>query len=175
MFVLVSREFVISHPAVKRFASNVSVCVVPKTRRFTSTEILEAFSCDVLMSGTAMSATFMVLTFRVEMFAVVEERLSAVRIGISTDEFMPPLTMIPLFGLDASLPILKSNNARFPSWNAVVPCVFQKKFCVCDVGFITDRVLWNCANPVAVSWFVVIRVAALMVEVLMSNEDILGI
>jgi hypothetical protein len=116
MFVLVSRVFVISHPAVMRSASRVSVCVVPKTRRSTSTEILEALSCDVLMSGTVISvSTIMVLTFRVEMFASVDERLSAVRIGISTDEFVPPLTMIPLFGLRASFPILKSTDARFPS------------------------------------------------------------
>ena len=115
MFVLVSSVLVISQPADMISASKISVCVVPATDRFTSTEILEALSCDVLMSGISISATFMVLTFSVEMFAVVEERLSAVRIGISTDEFVPPLTMIPLFGLDASLPILKSTNARLPS------------------------------------------------------------
>lgn len=174
MLELVSRVLVISQPAEMMSASNMSVCVVPATDRFTSTEILEALSCDVLMSGTEMSATFMVLTFRVEMFAVVEERLSAVRIGISTDEFTPPLTIIPLFGLDASLPILKSTNARLPSWNAVVPCVFQKKFCVCDAGFIKASVLLNIPNPVAVIWFVSIRVVTLILEVLMSNEDILG-
>jgi len=169
MFELVSSVLVISHPAEMVSASRVSVCVVP------SHEMLEAFSCDVFIAGTSIFAMFMVLTFRVEMFAVVDERLSAVRIGISTDEFVPPLTMIPLFGLDASLPILKSTNARLPSWNAVVPCVFQKKFCVCDVGFITASVLLNTPNPVAVIWFVSIRVVTLMFEVLMSSADILGI
>jgi hypothetical protein len=57
----------------------------------------------------------MLLTFRVEMLDSADEKLSDVRIGISTDEFVPPLTIIPLFGLRASFPILKSTDARFPS------------------------------------------------------------
>jgi len=51
----------------------------------------------------------------VEMLDSADEKLSDVRIGISTDEFVPPLTIIPLFGLDASFPILKSTVARFPN------------------------------------------------------------
>lgn len=71
MFVLVSRVFVISHPAEMMSASNTSVCVVPATVRFTSTEILEALICEVFISGTSISvSTLMVLTFRVDVFMV---------------------------------------------------------------------------------------------------------
>ena len=71
MFELVLRVLVISQSAVMLPASRVSVCVVPATVRFTSTEILEVLICDVFMSGTSISvSTLIVLAFRVDVFIV---------------------------------------------------------------------------------------------------------